>query len=97
MNMDDMPPLKKKRTMPGVRKSISSIHNSSKGKSSVDVGDVLSGLQPTLEEHIKKAEASQEKVVSLLGKMQESNNNISVSMSRIADALVALAQGGKQL
>ena len=93
MNKDGMPPLKKKRH--GGRKSISSNH-SSKGKSSVDVGEVLTGLQPSLQEHIKKAEATQEKVVSLLGEMKESNNNISVSMSRIADALAALAQGGRQ-
>ena len=93
--MDDMPPLKKKRTLPGARKSISSQHTSSKGKSSVDVGVVLDGLQPTLHEHIRKAEANQEKVVCLLGKMEESNNNISVSMARIADALAALAQGHK--
>ena len=96
MNKDDMPPLKKKR-IAGARQSISSYHTSSKGKSSVDVGEVLTGLQPSLQEHIKRAEANQEKVVSLLGEMKESNNNISVSMSRIADALAALAQGGKQL
>ena len=88
-----MPPLKKKRTKLKARRSTSSY---SKGKSSVDVEQVLTGLQPSLQEHIKRAEANQEKVVSLLGKMEESNNNISVSMSRIADALSALAKGGKQ-
>ena len=96
MNKDGMPPSKKKRNDPGTRKSITSNH-SSKGKSSVDVGEVLNGLHPSLQEHIKKAEATQEKVVSLLGEMKESNSNISVSMARIADALAALAQGNKHV
>ena len=98
-NKEDMPPFKKKKrgqdgVLPSSRKSISSNH-SNKGKSSVDVGEVLTGLQPTLQDHIKKSEQQQEKVVSLLGEMKEANNNISVSMSRIADALAALAQGGR--
>ena len=101
MNKQDMPPLKKKkRVHDGVlqssRKSISN-NPSSIGKSSIvlDVTEVLTGLQPSLQDHIKKQEQQQEKVVSLLGKMEEANNSISVSMARIADALAALAQGGR--
>ena len=99
MNKQDMPPLKKKkRVHDGVQKSSrKSISNnpSSIGKSSIDVTEVLTGLQPSLQDHIKKQEQQQEKVVSLLGKMEEANNSISVSMARIADALAALAQGGR--
>ena len=96
VNKEGMQPKKKARVNSGGRKSISS-NQTVKGKSSIDVGDVLTGLQPTLQEHIKKAEATQEKVVSLLGEMKESNSNISVSMARIADALAALAQGNKHV